>query len=106
MPYDTPTWDMTAVLYAVRPKEGYFKLSDPGTITVSDDGRTMFTASPDGKHQYLILDPAQKERIISTFVEISSAKPVPRQRVRPPQQQQEKKISPPKPPEAKPAPSP
>jgi inosine-uridine nucleoside N-ribohydrolase len=107
MPYDTPTWDMTAVLYAVRPKEGYFKLSDPGTITVSDDGRTKFTASPDGKHQYLILDPAQKERIISTFVEISSAKPVPRQRFRPPQQQQqEKKIPPPKPPEAKPAPSP
>ena len=29
MPYDRPTWDLTAVLYAVRPDEGYFSLSEP-----------------------------------------------------------------------------
>ena len=102
MPYDAPTWDMTAVLYAVRPEEGYFKLSDPGTITVLDDGRTRFAPSAQGKHRYLILDPAQKDRIIKTFVEIASAKPVPRQRFRPPQQQEQEKILPPKPPEVKP----
>jgi hypothetical protein len=86
MPYDAPTWDMTAVLYAVRPQEGYFKLSSPGTISVLDDGRTKFAPSPEGKHRYLILDPAQKERIIKTYTEIASAKPVPRQpRFRPKQ---------------------
>jgi Inosine-uridine preferring nucleoside hydrolase. len=46
MPYDAPTWAMTAVLYAVRPQEGYFKLSEPGTIGVLDDGRTTFTPPP------------------------------------------------------------
>lgn len=83
MPYDAPTWDMTAVLYAIRPQERYFKLSPPGKISVLDDGRTKFTASADGEHRYLILDPTQKERIIKTFTEIASAKPVVRQRFRP-----------------------
>src|SRR5207248_2813372 len=45
MPYDAPTWDMAPVLYSVRPQEGYFKLSDPGTISVLDDGRTNFSAA-------------------------------------------------------------
>jgi hypothetical protein len=67
------------VLYAVRPQEGYFKLSSTGTIGVLDDGRTKFIPSPEGKHRYLILDPAQKERIVKTYTEITSAKPVQRQ---------------------------
>lgn len=101
MPYDAPTWSMTAVLYAIRPKEGYFTLSPPGTISVLDDGRTKFTASPAGKHQYLILDPVQKERIIKTYTEIASAKPVPRQpRFR--SLQKELPKDPPKQPEVKP----
>ena len=31
MPYDRPTWDLTAVLYAVRPDDGYFSLSRAGS---------------------------------------------------------------------------
>lgn len=103
MPYDAPTWDLAAVLYAVRPKEGYFKVSEPGTIGVLDDGRTKFTPSPEGKHRYVILDTAQKERILKVYTEVASAKPVPRQpRVRPQQQQKQEQVQPPKPPEAKP----
>jgi inosine-uridine nucleoside N-ribohydrolase len=79
MPYDAPTWDMAAVLYAVRSKEDYFQLSAPGTIQVLDDGRTAFTPSAQGKHRYLTVDPAQKERIIKTYTEVASAKPVIRQ---------------------------
>jgi inosine-uridine nucleoside N-ribohydrolase len=103
MPYDAPTGDMAAVLYAIRPQENYFKLSEPGTVTVLDDGRTRFTPSAQGKHRYLILDPAQKERIIKTYTEIASAKPVPRTfRFRPPQQQQQQQqVQPPKPPAQK-----
>ena len=76
MPYDAPTWDMSAALHAIRPKEGYFKVSDPGTITVSDDGQTRFSPSAEGKHRYLILSADQKERVAKTYVEIASAQPV------------------------------
>jgi inosine-uridine nucleoside N-ribohydrolase len=77
MPYDAPTWAMTPVLYAVRPQQAYFMLSEPGRVRVLDGGRTKFTPSPEGKHRYLILDPAQRERIIKTYTEIASAKPAP-----------------------------
>jgi inosine-uridine nucleoside N-ribohydrolase len=104
MPYDAPTCAMAALLYAVRPQEGYFKLSEPGTIRVLDDGHTKFTPSPEGKRRYLILDPEQKERVIKTYIEIASAKPVPRQPRfrRQQQQQQQQQQTPPKPPTPKP----
>lgn len=101
MPYDAPTSAMAAMLYAARPQENYFKLSEPGTVSVLDDGRTKFTPSPEGRHRYLILDPAQKERVIKTYIELASAKPVPKQpRFR--RQQQQQQQAPPKPPAAKP----
>jgi hypothetical protein len=83
MPYDAPSWAMAASLYAARPNEGYFKLSGPGTIRVHDDGGTSFTASDQGRHQYLVNDLEQKDRILRAYVELASAKPVPRQRFRP-----------------------
>jgi len=86
MPYDAPSWAMAAVLYAVRPQENYFKLSDTGAVTVSDDGRTRFTPAAQGKHRYLIADPAQQERVIKAYTEIASLKPAGRpMRFRPPQ---------------------
>jgi hypothetical protein len=91
MPYDAPSWAMAAMLYAVRPKENYFKLSEPGTIIVSDDGRTSFAASDNGRHRYLILDPAQKERIVRTYTELASAKPVARKPRRPVDEKKDEK---------------
>ncbi|MBI4902973.1 MAG: nucleoside hydrolase [Acidobacteria bacterium] len=79
MPYNTPTWDMVAVLQAVRAKENYFALSEPGTVQVSDDGMTKFVASAAGKHRYLKLDPAQKDKILQAYHDVLSAKPQPRQ---------------------------
>jgi hypothetical protein len=78
MPYDAPAAALAAVLHAVHPDEGYFKLSDPGTITVLDDGRTRFTPGADGKHRYLIVDPAQKERVLTLYSAMVSAAPAPR----------------------------
>jgi len=75
MPYDTPSWAMAPALYAARPKENYFKLSDPGRITVDDQGRTSFSASENGAHRYLIVDPALKDKITAAYVELASAKP-------------------------------
>jgi hypothetical protein len=44
-----------------------------------------------------VVDPAQRERVLKTYVELASAKPVPRmRRFRPPVQQQ-KPTAPPKP---------
>jgi hypothetical protein len=78
MPYDAPAAALAAVLYAVHPDDGYFKLSDPGTIGVLDDGRTRFVPAADGKHRHLIVDPAQKERITSLYTAMVSAAPAPR----------------------------
>ncbi|MGH9852039.1 MAG: hypothetical protein ACREBD_19560, partial [Blastocatellia bacterium] len=92
------------VLQAVRSQANYFKLSEPGTIRILDDGSAQFTPTPEGKHRYLTLDPAQQEPVLKTFIELASAKPVPRQPRRrpmpmpPPQQQQ---ATPPKPPPGK-----
>jgi inosine-uridine nucleoside N-ribohydrolase len=104
MPYDASTTAMAAVLAAVRPKQPGFQLSQPGTITVSEDGRTKFTPSASGKHRYLVVDHAQKSQLQQVYVELASAKPVPRMpRRRPPQQQQEQQQQQPQP--AKPKPS-
>lgn len=96
MPYDAPSWDMIAVLQAVKPDDGYFKLSEPGTVTVAGDGRTRFTANPQGRHRYLIFDPAQKDRVLKAFTELASARPVPRVPRFRQQQQQKKQADPPK----------
>jgi hypothetical protein len=66
------------VLYAVQPDESYFTLSEPGTITVLDDGRTRFAPQADGRHRYLTVDPAQKPRVITQYTSLVSAQPAPR----------------------------
>jgi hypothetical protein len=93
MPYDAPATALAAVLYAVRAKENYFKLSEPGTFGVQVDGRVKLTPSPEGIHRRLILDPAQSERIVQIYTGMASARPVPRQRFRGPQK---KEAAPPK----------
>jgi inosine-uridine nucleoside N-ribohydrolase len=75
MPYDTPSGAMAAALYAGRPKEGYFKLSGNGKISVDDEGRTTFAAAEKGTHQYLVVDPAQKDKIMLAYIDLASAKP-------------------------------
>ena len=89
MPYDAPAVAMAAALYAVRPQENYFKVSDPGTVSVADDGRISLTPASGGKHRMLIADAAQKDRIQQIYAETASTKPVGRtQRFRPPQKKQ------------------
>ena len=77
MPYDAPAHAVAAALYASNQKDGYFQLSVPGTIQVLDDGRTQFTPSDSGRHRYIIVDPAQKDRIVKAFTTLVSAKPIP-----------------------------
>jgi purine nucleosidase len=101
MPYNAPSWALSAVLYAARPKEGYFILSPPGRVNVANDGSTSFSAAEKGPHKYLIVDPAQKEKITLAYVELASARPTAQQRFRPPVVQKDTP-----PPDGKPTPSP
>ena len=90
MPYDAPSTAMAAALYAARSGQNYFRVSDPGKITVAPDGRTRFAPSASGKHRYLIADAGEKDRIVKAYVELASAKPVQRTPRFPRPQQQQK----------------
>ncbi len=63
MPYDAPSWAMTAALYAAQPQEKYFTITNAG-----------------GRVQRLGLDASQRDRILQVYTEMASAKPVPRRR--------------------------
>lgn len=100
MPYNAPTQALAAALYAAdaasATRNEFFQLSEPGTIQVLDDGRTKFTASPSGRHRYLIADPPMKDSIIKAYTTLASAKPAPppQRGFRPPQQQQNQNAAP------------
>ncbi len=72
MPYNRPTWDLTAVLYGVRSQADYFDLSAAGQVSVDEKGQTRFTETPDGRHRYLILDPARKARALEALILLST----------------------------------
>lgn len=75
MPYDRPTWDLTSVLYAVKGAGDFFTVSEPGTVSVTDDGHTVFTPSPDGKHALLSVDKEQAARVKDYFIKLITIKP-------------------------------
>jgi purine nucleosidase len=72
-PYLLP--DPTAVLYAVRPDENYFSLSAPGTITVQNDGSSVFKKSSGGRHRHLILTDAEKARAVDAMIMLITQPP-------------------------------
>ena len=75
MPYDRPTWDLTAVLYAIRPDRGYFGLSPQGRITLDDKNVTHFTPDESGKHRILSVTPEQIIRVREALTWLASAPP-------------------------------
>ncbi len=74
MPYDRPTWDLTSVLYAVRPDES-FDTSGPGRIRVTENGETVFTPDPTGLHRYLIATQNQCDRALAVMLELVPMRP-------------------------------
>lgn len=79
-PHDRPTWDPTAVLYAVLPERGYFDLSPPGNVTVENDSATLFRAGKGGKgkHRFLVMSPEQTARVREAIVQLSVEPPATR----------------------------
>ena len=74
-PHNRPTWDLTCVLQVVRPDRGYFGISQPGRVTIADDGGTQFEADPNGLHRYLTVDANQCTKITEAFVNLCSQPP-------------------------------
>lgn len=74
MPYDRPTWDLTSVLYAVRPKN-LFGLSPKGRVTVDDQGVTTFTEDVNGLHQYLTATPQQGRNALGQMIQLATHPP-------------------------------
>jgi inosine-uridine nucleoside N-ribohydrolase len=75
MPYDRPTWDLTAALEAVRPDRGYFGLSEPGAVVVESNGATRFVPGQ-GDRRYLRSDPARRAEILEVLSLLASQPPV------------------------------
>ena len=83
MPYDTPAFDLAAVHYASQPNAGFFQPSEPGTLSVSDNGRLTFSPGG-GTVVSLRLDAAKRNEALQALVDISSTQPVAPTRAGPP----------------------
>lgn len=74
MPYDRPTWDLTAALYAIEGAQ-YFTVSKTGKIQVDEKGYTAFTQTANGDRQYLEVTPQQAAIIKQRFIDLITARP-------------------------------
>lgn len=74
-PHNRPSWDLTSVLYAVRPNGGYFDVSPPGQVHVTADGITKFEQKPTGPHRYLVLKPDQQIQAREALRQLASQPP-------------------------------
>ena len=82
-PHNRPTWDLTAVLFAVLGDRGYFDVSPRGRATINKDGSCRFEETWLGSHSYLILRPEQQPRVLEALVQLSSQPPQSRERSQP-----------------------
>ncbi len=73
---DQPTYDLTSVVYAVRPDRDYFTLSEPGRIVVEEDGFTSFRPAADGPHRYMSVTPEQIARVRELQALLCSQPPI------------------------------
>lgn len=48
-----PSWDLTAIHFAVKGCSDFYELSDLGHIHFTDDGITEFTTNKQGRHMYI-----------------------------------------------------
>ena len=72
--HDRPTWDPTSLLAAVYPDRGYFTLSPVGTVTVENNGGTLF-APGKGRDRYLSMNAEQTGRVREAIVQLCVAPP-------------------------------
>ncbi len=73
--HDHKTFDLTAVLYAIRPNDGYFSLSPAGRLIVGPTGLATLDESTGGNTRHLILDDAQRSRVLEAMTLLASEPP-------------------------------
>lgn len=73
--HDHGTFDLTAVLFAVRPAHGYFGLSPGGRFTVTPAGALSFVEDASGMHRYLVIDDRQRARTLEAMLMLASQPP-------------------------------
>ena len=74
-PHERPTWDLTSVLLATREERNYFGISESGTVTVLDDGETIFKADSGGNHFYLTISDSDIRRVRELMAALVSEPP-------------------------------
>ena len=74
-PHERPTWDLTSVLLATREERNYFGISEPGTVTVLEDGETIFKADSGGNHFYLTISDSDIRRVRELMAALVSEPP-------------------------------
>ncbi len=74
-PHERPTWDLTSVLWAVRPNRDYFSLSPRGRVSIDDEGVTTFEARAGGRDRYLIADTTQVQVVREVLAILASEPP-------------------------------
>ncbi|MCF8346451.1 MAG: nucleoside hydrolase [Bacteroidales bacterium] len=74
MPYDRPTWDLTAVLSVVEMNQKYFGYSPPGKVSVTPD-EFIFEEDTAGTRTFLTVTPSQVIRVKERFVDLISLVP-------------------------------
>ncbi len=70
-----PTYDLTSVLYAVRPDRDYFELSPPGRVVVEEDGFAHFEPEANGPHRFLKVSHDQIVQVREALVMLCSEPP-------------------------------
>ena len=71
-----PTWDLTSVLFVLRPEDGrgYYSISDRFEVQIQDDGKTRYTMNPNGRSRCFLTTPEQRIRVEEAFVNLCSEK--------------------------------
>ena len=74
--HDRPCWDLTSVLYAVRPDRGYFTLSETGLVQVENDGHLFFESGNSKRDRFLKMDAKQTIRVREALQYLVSQPPL------------------------------
>ena len=64
-----PSWDPATTLYAVEGCAEFFTETPDGTVTVDDDGKTVYTADGMGKHRILHLKAQDAIKATATYID-------------------------------------
>jgi hypothetical protein len=75
-PYDAPSHDLAAMHYTAIPESGFFQVSEPGMLSVSENGATVFAIGA-GAVRRITADPSKRAETLAAFVELVSTKPPP-----------------------------